>query len=71
MAFVVRRVTIGKARELYNDLLANLSNVGNYDSSAEYVNDLELFTLMSNWIRLEEMRETDETKMDGEEDRGY
>ena len=70
MAFVVRRVTIGKARELYNDLLANLNNVGNYDSSAEYISDLELFNLMSNWIRLEEKREADETEVDGE-NRGY
>jgi len=71
MSFVVRRVTLGKAQELFNDLLANLANVHDYEDSADYVNDLDVFNVLSNWLRIEKtMDATDETKMDGQE-RGF
>jgi hypothetical protein len=69
MSYVNRRVLIGQAQEIYNSLLENLGHLESYGRNvSEYVSDLEVIAVLSNWLRAEfvKEKEADETKMDGE-----
>jgi hypothetical protein len=68
MSHVVRRVLLGQVQEVYNSLLSNLSNPGDYDSSGEHARDIELMAVLSSWLRIESILEddTDASQMDGE-----
>lgn len=67
MSYIPRAQTISKARELYNDLLLNFSNLESYDDHEYYMNDLILFQTLSSYL-LREGEILRETEMDGNED---
>jgi hypothetical protein len=58
LAHIVRRHTIGRAQDLYNDLIANIENGHHYEDSKEFARDNELLALLANWISVETARET-------------
>lgn len=57
MAYVTRRRTSGIAQELYNDLLANLSNLSHYKNLAEFERDNELSITLAAWLMTENEHE--------------
>jgi len=59
MSYIVHRQTVGLAQDVYNDLLANMSNLRSYEDIHEYSRDMELFALLGAWLRVE-LQEEDE-----------
>ena len=58
MAYVVRKRTSGIAQELYNDLVANLANLSQYEDYCEFERDNELAAMLAAWLMLENENET-------------
>ena len=57
MARIVRRRTVGRAQDLYNDLTENLAHVDDYASVPERERDSRLAVLLSKWLLAEIKRE--------------
>ena len=57
MAHIVRRRTVGRAQDLYNDLIENLYNHKDYDDNEECKRDDKLAVLLADWLLAESKRE--------------
>lgn len=57
MARIVRRRTVGRAQDLYNDLVENLAHTDDYASLPECERDTQLAGILSKWLLAENARE--------------
>lgn len=57
MAHIARRRTVGRAQDLYNDLLENLYNHKDYTDKEECKRDDKLAVLLHGWLLAEMKRE--------------
>jgi len=57
MAHIVRRRTVGRAQDLYNDLIENLYNHKDYNDKEECKRDDKLAVLLASWLLAESKRE--------------
>lgn len=65
MSYRVRRETVSFAQDLYNNILENMGHVEHYQDAAEYVRDLELFSILGVWLRQELLEEIEnDSQMD-------